>query len=514
MPFGSRLMAIKLTVNNQPQELDVDPDMPLLWAIRDHLKLTGTKFGCGMALCGACTVHIDGQATRSCVTPISAVAGKSITTIEGLSGEAGKARQTAWVSLDVPQCGYCQSGQIMSASALLAGNAKPTDADIDSAMAGNICRCATYARIRNAIHEAATALPGAPAATKGLTGPSKDFTMYFRHLKDPSSLWPGLSASELTRRQFLKLTTIAGAGLTLGTLLPEGASATAGAPLASPFVRIDPDNTVTVLSKHVEAGQGVWTGLPAIVADELDASWDQMRVESAPAKVPLYGNFAFDPKGSVQGTGASTAVANSWMQLRQAGATARAMLVQAAAAQWKVPAGDITVSEGVVTHAASGKKATFGELASRAAQVPVPTDVKLKDPSQFKIIGREKLPRLDSHAKSFGKQQFAIDVMLPGMMTAVVMRPPRFGGKVASFDATKTKAVPGVVDVVQIPRGVAVIGRDMWAGQKGREALQVTWDESAAETRGTDQIMTEYKQLAGRPEAVTAAKAGDADANL
>ena len=338
--------------------------------------------------------------------------------------------------------------------------------------------------------------------------------MYFRNLKDPSSLWPGVSASELTRRQFLMLTTLAGAGLTLGTMLPEGASAAAAAPLATPFVRIDPDNTVTVLSKHVEAGQGVWTGLPAIVADELDASWDQMRVESAPAKVPMYGNIAFDPKGSMQATGGSTAIANSWMQLRQAGATARAMLVQAAAAQWKVPAGDITVSEGVVTHAASGKTATFGELAARAAKLPVPTDVKLKDPSQFKFIGREKLPRLDSHAKSFGKQQFAIDVMLPGMMTAVVMRPPRFGGKVVSFDATKAKAVAGVVDVVQIPRGVAVIGRDMWAAKKGREALQVTWDESAAETRGTDQIMTEYKRLAGLPEAVTAAKAGDADAGL
>jgi isoquinoline 1-oxidoreductase subunit alpha len=156
-------MAIKLTVNSQPQELDVDQDMPLLWAIRDHLKLTGTKFGCGMALCGACTVHIDGRATRSCVTPISAVAGKRITTIEGLSGEAGKAVQTAWISLDVPQCGYCQSGQIMSASALLEGNARPTDADIDAAMAGNICRCATYVRIRAAIHQAADSLPASQA---------------------------------------------------------------------------------------------------------------------------------------------------------------------------------------------------------------------------------------------------------------------------------------------------------------------------------------------------------------
>jgi isoquinoline 1-oxidoreductase alpha subunit len=157
-------MPVKLTVNNQSHELDIDPNMPLLWAIRDHLQLTGTKFGCGMALCGACTVHIDGQATRSCVTPVSAVAGKSVTTIEGLGTPSGKAVQDAWVHLDVPQCGYCQSGQIMSAAALLAGNAKPTDADIDAAMAGNICRCATYARIRSAIHEAASALP---VASKG-----------------------------------------------------------------------------------------------------------------------------------------------------------------------------------------------------------------------------------------------------------------------------------------------------------------------------------------------------------
>ena len=154
-------MSIKLTVNGASRELDVDPDMPLLWAIRDHLELSGTKFGCGMALCGACTVHIDGAPTRSCITPVSAVDGKSITTIEGLATAAGKAVQEAWVALDVPQCGYCQSGQIMSAAALLAGNPRPSDADIDAAMAGNICRCATYVRIRSAIHQAAGAL-GAP----------------------------------------------------------------------------------------------------------------------------------------------------------------------------------------------------------------------------------------------------------------------------------------------------------------------------------------------------------------
>ena len=161
-------MAIKLTVNGEARELEVDPDMPLLWAIRDHLQLTGTKFGCGMALCGACTVHIDGQPTRSCVTPVSAVQDRKVTTIEGLSGAAGQAVQAAWVSLNVPQCGYCQSGQIMSAAALLAGNPHPSDADIDSAMAGNICRCATYVRIRGAIHQAADTLAaGTAAPTKG-----------------------------------------------------------------------------------------------------------------------------------------------------------------------------------------------------------------------------------------------------------------------------------------------------------------------------------------------------------
>jgi isoquinoline 1-oxidoreductase alpha subunit len=151
-------MSIKLTVNGESRELDVDPEMPLLWAIRDHLELTGTKFGCGMALCGACTVHIDGQPTRSCVTPVSAVAGKSVTTIEGLATAAGQAVQQAWIALDVPQCGYCQSGQIMSAAALLGSKPQPSDADIDSAMSGNICRCGTYVRIRAAIHQAATAL--------------------------------------------------------------------------------------------------------------------------------------------------------------------------------------------------------------------------------------------------------------------------------------------------------------------------------------------------------------------
>ncbi|MDE2052227.1 MAG: xanthine dehydrogenase family protein molybdopterin-binding subunit, partial [Gammaproteobacteria bacterium] len=252
----------------------------------------------------------------------------------------------------------------------------------------------------------------------------------------------------------------------------------------------------------------------AIVAEELDASWSQMRVASAPAEVPTYGNLAFDPKGRMQGTGGSTSVANSWLQLRRAGATARAMLVQAAAAKWDVSADEIAVAQGVVSHASSRRKASFGELASAAAQLSVPAEVTLKDPAQFTLIGKGRLPRLDSRDKSFGRERYAIDVMLPGMMTAVVMRPPRFGGKVASFDASAAKAIPGVVDVVEIPRGVAVVGRDLWSAKKGREALKVTWDESAAEKRGTAELLTHYRQLAGGSEALTAAQRGDANGTL
>jgi isoquinoline 1-oxidoreductase alpha subunit len=155
-------VAIQFTLNGKPQTVDVNPNMPLLWVLRDTLGMTGTKFGCGMALCGACTVHIEGAASRSCITPISSVAGKKITTIEGLSPDRSHPVQKAWIEIDVPQCGYCQSGQIMSAAALLAAKAQPSDADIDDAMKGNICRCGTYQRIRQAVHRAAQ-LQGAPA---------------------------------------------------------------------------------------------------------------------------------------------------------------------------------------------------------------------------------------------------------------------------------------------------------------------------------------------------------------
>ncbi|MBX9858878.1 MAG: (2Fe-2S)-binding protein [Sphingomonas sp.] len=157
-------MAVDFTLNGAPARFDGDPDTPLLWVLRDHLHQTGTKYGCGIAQCGACTVHLDGKTRRSCVTPIATVAGRKVTTIEGASGKVAEAVKAAWVAIDVPQCGFCQSGQVMSAIGLLNAVPKPTDTDIDNAMAGNICRCATYVRVRQAIHDAAAKLPAAKGA--------------------------------------------------------------------------------------------------------------------------------------------------------------------------------------------------------------------------------------------------------------------------------------------------------------------------------------------------------------
>ena len=328
-----------------------------------------------------------------------------------------------------------------------------------------------------------------------------------------------LRIENASRRRFLQ----GAAGLTLAVYLPDAPAAEAGPGKAggevvgevvgkvnfepNAFLRIGADDTVTVIAKHVEMGQGSYTGLATIAADELDAAWSQVRVQGAPADAKRYNNVFW---GRVQGTGGSTAMANSWEQLRKAGASARAMIVAAAAQRWKVPAEEVSVSEGVVTHARSRRKASFGQLAKAAAQQPVPAEVKLKDPKDFKLIGKHA-PRKDSADKTNGRAQFTQDVHLPGMLTAVVAHPPRFGGKVKSFDAAKARAVKGVVDVVQVPAGVAVLAKDTWSAKKGRDALQVEWDESTAFKLGSEQIFAQYRELAKSPGAV-ARREGDPDA--
>jgi isoquinoline 1-oxidoreductase subunit beta len=299
----------------------------------------------------------------------------------------------------------------------------------------------------------------------------------------------------LTRRRFVQSTALAGAALLIGIRL-DGRVAEGADEVFAPnaFVRIAPDNTVTIIGKHIEMGQGSYTGVATILAEELDADWSQIRVEPAPADAERYNNLKWGP---MQGTGGSTAMANSWEQLRKAGATARAMLVEAAAREWNVPASEITVERGVVSHPPSGRRATFGELAPKAAALAPPAQVPLKDPKDFKLVGT-RLPRLDGMAKTDGSAKFTMDFTLPGMLTALVARPPRFGATVKSFDATAARRVKGVTQVVQVPSGVAVVATEFWAARQGREALRVTWDESRAETRGTDDLFAAYRVLASR----------------
>ena len=259
-----------------------------------------------------------------------------------------------------------------------------------------------------------------------------------------------------------------------------------------PFIRVGADGWVTVVNKHIEFGQGTGAGLAAIVAEEMDADWDQVKVVQAPANTKVYANTAF----GFQGTGGSSAVANSWTQLRTAGAAARAMFVTAAAARFGAPAGELTVKNGVVSHAASGKQASFAELLADAGKVAPPQKPALKDPKDFSLIGTDRVRRKDALAKSTGTARFTQDVHLPNMLTAMVAHPPLFGGKVKSFDASAALKVPGVVDVFKIPTGVAVTANSTWAAKQGRAALKVEWDDAKSETRGTDQIADHYRKVA------------------
>ncbi|HEV7704224.1 MAG TPA: molybdopterin cofactor-binding domain-containing protein, partial [Gemmatimonadaceae bacterium] len=293
-----------------------------------------------------------------------------------------------------------------------------------------------------------------------------------------------------------------------------GATRTAsGQPFApNDFVRISSDDVVTIVSKHLEMGQGIYTGLATLVAEELDARWDQLRVEGAPADAARYSNLML----RIQGTGGSTSLANSFDQFRKAGAVARAMLVSAAAQRWKVPTSEIRIADGLVSHASSTRTARFGELVAQAAKLPVPKEVALKDAKDFRYIGKPA-HRLDTYAKAHGTAIYTQDVELPGMLTAVVAHPERFGAKLKSFDATRARAVKGVQNVVAFETparvGVAVIARDYWTARKGRDALTIEWDESAALKTSSAEMFADYRALATKPGA-RAHWAGDPEAAL
>lgn len=351
-------------------------------------------------------------------------------------------------------------------------------------------------------------------------------------MRNPDNTEP--MADTVSRRGFVKLTSAGGAGLMLGLQLTgcapgaeavegdsdgdslhqqtPGAAAVPFAPNA--FVRITPNNQISVVVRYQEMGQGTATGVATLVAEELDADWTKVSVEYAPSAPAVYAN----PLYGIQGTGGSTAMRGAWNQMRQAGAAARLMLVNAAAASWKVRPAELRVANSTITHI-SGRRATFGQLASLAAQqpVPAPADIKLKDPSTFKLIGKPITQRVDQRSKCNGTAQYTADVKLPGMLTAVIARPPTFSAKLVSYNEAAAKAVKGVTDVVKVPEGIAVVATGMYPAIKGRNALKAQWDTSADANLSSEQILADYRMLSTTPgssvtksEGTTAALAGAA----
>ncbi|WP_050602048.1 xanthine dehydrogenase family protein molybdopterin-binding subunit [Ruegeria sp. 6PALISEP08] len=292
-----------------------------------------------------------------------------------------------------------------------------------------------------------------------------------------------------SRRGFLKGAAAAGAVLLVGTR-PDGALAAASSETAkfNPFVKIDADGTVTAIVKHFEKGQGPATGLPTLIAEEIGLTMDQIEYEFAPSDPNVYNNLLFGP---FQGTGGSTAMANSWMQYRQAGAAAREMLINAAAQSWGVDVSGISIQEGIVK--AGDKSAPIAEFVAAASQLEAPAEPRLKDPSEFRLIGNNTVRRKDSAIKGNGQAMYAMDVHLPNQMVAMIKRPESKGGIALGFDDSASKEVKGYINAAVLPNqaGVAVYAENTWAAIQAREALEVEWDMSGAETRDSDQIKAE-----------------------
>ena len=309
----------------------------------------------------------------------------------------------------------------------------------------------------------------------------------------------------ITRRQFLHTASGVGAGLTIGFCLPAGCTSRAvgGEFAPNAWLRVGPDERVLVVVDRSEMGQGVVTALPMLLAEELEADWSKVRVEFAPA-----GQAYFNPFFGAQATGGSSSVRAGWSPLRNAGATAREMLISAAVRTWGVERSECRAERGAVIHVPSKRRLTYGHLAEIAATLPVPRDVVLKDPKDWRILGT-RMPRLDTAPKVDGTAQFGIDVKVPGLLVALVARCPVFGGTVASFDAGKAKAVPGVRAVVPISSGVAVVADGYWPAKQGRDELEVIWNEGSNAAQSTASLAAVLARQAERP-GVTARNDGDA----
>lgn len=448
---------LSLVVNDVPVTVPAaDGDRPLLWLLRDRLGLHGPKFGCGHGGCGACTVEIGGRAVASCTVRVVDVVDERVTTIEGLAHDPGDPILRAWLAEQVPQCGYCQPAMIMTAAALLDRSPHPTDAEIDEAFAGVLCRCGTYQRVRRAVHRTADRRwDGAPFPAISLPPPS--------------------------------------------------------GPIAQPVIRFNPyvsiavDGTVVVTIARSEMGQGILTTLASLAAEELDVPLASVRTEFAPVD-----HVYDDPTIGIQITVGSLSVKNLWLPMRRAGAEVRERFVAAAAARWDVPSATARTEDGAVIHDATGRRFTYGQLVLDAAALPAPAEPMLKAPETFRILGRPAA-RLDIPDHIAGRTVFGGDIVLPDMLTATVAMAPRAGARPTAVDATAAKAVPGVRDIVTIGDAVAVVADDTWSAIEGRAALHVTW--SGGSEISSEQVEQQLRAALDRPGHVLRA-AGDVECAL
>jgi isoquinoline 1-oxidoreductase beta subunit len=443
---------LRLSVNGEERIVHADPSTALLWVLRNELGLKGAKYGCGVGQCGTCTVLVDGKAARACVTPAADAEGHEITTIEGLA-RRNHPLIAAWIAEQVPQCGYCQPGMIVAAAALSAGD----DAAIDAALSGVLCRCGTYGRARRAIRRAAAS-------------------------STPS---PDLPAKAST--------------------LEPAATEAAFAP--GPWIKIQGDGTVTVVIDRAEMGQGVVTSLAMLVAEELEVDLDQVRTEFAPASL-VYRN----PEFGMQATGGSTSVRTSWEPLRRAGATAREMLVSAAAKSWGVPKRECRAQRGRVVHIPTHRRLGYGELAPTAARLATPNRTPLKERSAFRIVGKS-VPRIEIPSHVEGRTVFGADVALPGMLYAVALRCPAWGGRLVRFEEGRARAMKGVRAVLRIESGLSVVAETVPDALAGRQALQVTWDDGPNAKLSSTDIRARFERSA-RSAGKIRRNDGDAEAAL
>ena len=427
-----------LNVNGEERTYRGAADTPLLWVLRDALGLKGTKYGCGVGVCGSCIVLIDGGPRHACTLRVDEVSGKSVVTIEGFARKPEHPVIQAWIAEQVPQCGYCQPAQVLTAAWLLERHPQPTDAEINDALSPVLCRCGTYPRIRRAVRRAADMVAG-------------------------KAHWQTYSTAALCA-------------------LPAAERGDTEDYVFNPWVRIAREGTVTITIDRSEMGQGAITGLAMLTAEELEVELERIRVAFAPA-AHEYSNALIGE----QMTGGSTSIRSAWKTLREAGASARVRLIAAAAKTWGVKRIACYAERGEVVHRPSGRRIGYGTLAVTAVTQPAPRRVPLKSAQEFRLVGRS-LPRIEVPDLVLGRAVYAIDVTRPGLLHAVLARCPSFGGRVASYDASEVLRVPGVRNVVEISGAVAVIADDVPAALKGRDALKIVWNLEDACTLDSNAI--------------------------